>query len=138
MTNTMYPASVETFTDEQIQVLMAEIEESGLLSDRYDYDEESWEYAAGERWNDLLREQNKRSGVKPLSITALTEITRHAMAKFAERMQFTVMGSANAFTGKIGANMALRLPIRFGGHSGPSTSDYSDIPALNPADFVLS
>lgn len=87
MPNKFYPVSVETFTDEQIKVLMAEIEESGIVDDDvyWEWPEDSWEAAAAQRWNALVREDEKRRGIKPASITELSRVTHAALARFVEK-----------------------------------------------------
>lgn len=140
--NTMYPASVESFTDEQIQVLMAEIEDAGVMNcddGDWSFDDNSWEQSAYNRYWELHEAARfrKYGPREPASLSQVTTITRAAMDKYLDGLFI----AKNAFTGKIGQNMTLRMPVKFGGSAGPSLPSYmddSDIPALNPTSYVLS
>jgi hypothetical protein len=72
-----YPSDVRDLSDEQIVLLMAEIENSGILQyDRYDWDEDSWEYQASDRWSAFVRERDRRNPGNPNAGVFIDEFNR--------------------------------------------------------------
>lgn len=143
MPNSFYPTPVETFTDEQIELLMGEIEEAGILDTELDSDFEpgSWGKAAYDRYWELYREEISRHPTTPTQLSALAAAVSRAVM---EKLKFSMAPGTGYWTGpKIGQNYEIRLPVKFGGSSGPSRGgseanedDYP--PPLHAASYVLS
>lgn len=56
-----FPASIDNLPDEELLSLQKELEESGVLDyDKWEYDEDSWDFQAYERWEGILAEMRRR------------------------------------------------------------------------------
>jgi len=79
-----FPASITNLPDEELLILQAELEACDFMSrDQWDYDEDSWEWQAKERWSDIVGELRRRNGPAPKRpMLCAEEIVRMSLEAF--------------------------------------------------------
>jgi hypothetical protein len=85
----VYTSDVLRMTDADIQLLMKEIEDAGLLSsDSWDYEEGSWERQALDRYDEMRGEERRRwESANPEEAARQRESSRFTTQLFAAQIE---------------------------------------------------
>ncbi len=88
-----YPAPIDPLADEELQRLVKEIEDSGVLAeDNWFYDPESWEAQAYQRWSDIHQELRRRhperyAPLDPCFARVIDTCLKHAAERLPETFE---------------------------------------------------